>query len=254
MIEPELQLQRPAEGLALLTINRPKARNALTTTLQFELDAALKHLMQDDEVRAVVVTGAGDRAFSAGYDLKEMHGFDQDWMLLNYLDRQGLMAAVASYPKPLIGALNGLSHGGGAILATLFDIRVGCSRSEFRFTAAAYNGVNNTWQLPRIVGQAKALEFTMTARPVAAEEALAAGLLNHLVGDDEVLDKALEIAAMIAANPEGGIRWHKALIRANAGRSIDEALQAENGVMSGELRPGKPSAVFREFLATRRPV
>jgi enoyl-CoA hydratase/carnithine racemase len=253
VITQELLLQRPVEGVALLTINRPKARNALTTTLQFELDAALKRLLGDEDVRAVVVTGAGDRAFSAGYDLKEMHGFDQDWMLLNYLDRQTLMAFVAAYPKPLIGALNGLSHGGGAILASLFDIRVGCSRSEFRFTAAAYNGVNNTWQLPRLIGQAKALEFTLTARPVSAEEALAADLLNHLVGDDEVVDRALEIAAMIAAHPEGGIRWHKALIRANAGRGIDEALQAENAVMSGELRPRKPSTVFREFLATHRP-
>lgn len=253
MTAQELLLQRPADGIALLTINRPKARNALTTTLQFELDAALKLLQNDDDVRAIVITASGDRAFSAGYDLKEMNGFDQDWMLLNYLDRQGLMAAVASYSKPLIGALNGLAHGGGAILATLFDIRVGCSRSEFRFTAAAYNGVNNTWQLPRLVGQARALEFTMTARPVPAAEALASGLLNHLVGDDDVVTHALEIATMIAAHPPAGVRWHKSLIRAAPGRSTDEALQAENGVMSGELRPGKPSAVFREFLATHRP-
>jgi len=253
VITQELLLQRPVEGVALLTINRPKARNALTTTLQFELDAALRLLVNDEDVRAVVVTAAGDRAFSAGYDLKEMQGFDQDWMLLNYLDRQTLMAYIAGYPKPLIGALNGLSHGGGAVLASLFDIRVGCSRSEFRFTAAAYNGVNNTWQLPRVIGQAKALEFTMTARPVPAQEALAAGLLNHLVGDEEVVERALEIAAMIAVHPEGGIRWHKALIRANAGRGIDEALQAENAAMSGELRPRKPSTVFREFLATHHP-
>lgn len=156
---------------------------------------------------------------------------------------------LASYPKPLIGAINGSAHGAGAIIATVLDIRVGGSRSDFRFTAAAYGGANNTWQLPKIVGMAKALEFVMTSRRIGAQEAAQAGLLNHLVPDDQVLEKALDIASQIAANPSAAVCWHKALIHANIGRSYEDAYLAENAVMNSELRPSRPDQIFQSFLA-----
>ena len=243
-----LLLSRPAEGVAVLAFNRPEARNAIDTAAQAELDGALHALEADDGVRAVIVTGSGERAFCAGYDIREMQGFSEDQILLNYLERQQWVWYLANYPKPLIAAVNGLAHGGGAILAAAMDIRVGCSRSEFRFTAAAYNGVNNTWQLPQVVGVAKAKEFVMTARPVPAEEALQAGLLNHLVADSAVMDKALELARQIAANAPAAVRLSKQLIDAAAGRSIADRFAAENALMSGEMRPGRPGRLFDKFL------
>lgn len=245
----ELQLSRPRPGVAMITLNRAKARNAMTTAMQRALDSLLATLAIDDDVRAIVITGAGDQAFSAGYDIKELGAFGEDQMLANYAEREALIRHLADFPKPLIGAINGVAHGAGAIISSLFDIRVGCARSEFRFTAVAYGGVNNTWQLPRIVGVAKALEFTMTARAIAADEALRAGLLNELVPDEQLRDKAVEIAASIAQHPPAAVRQHKALIRASLDRSIDEAYEAENAVMRSSLRPSRPADLFQSFLA-----
>jgi enoyl-CoA hydratase/carnithine racemase len=241
-------INRPADGVALVTLDRPAARNAITTAMQRALDAALQAIHADEGVRAVVITGAGEQAFSAGYDVKELATFDEDAMHVNYLERQGLMGAVATFPKPLIGAINGAAHGGGAILATLCDIRIGGARTDFRFTAAAYNGVNNTWQLPPLVGLAKALEFTMTAKRIDATEALQCGLLNHVVADDRIVEFAIEMASLIASHPSPGVQWHKALMRQNVGRSILDAYAAENAVMNGPLRPGRPAQVFEAFL------
>jgi 2-(1,2-epoxy-1,2-dihydrophenyl)acetyl-CoA isomerase len=247
----ELQIESPATGIRLLRLNRPKARNALTTALQQALDDALSEAAADTDVRAVVITGSGELAFSAGYDLKELAGFDEERVLGNYLRRQSLLMAFARFPKPLIAAVNGLAHGGGAVLATLCDLRVGGPNSEFRFTAAAYNGVNNTWQLPVLIGAAKALEFVMTARTVPAREALGCGLLNSIAEDGNVIGAALDIAAQIAAHPPAGVQWHKALIRERSGRSLEQAFEAENAVMSGPLQPGRPAQTFDAFLASR---
>lgn len=247
-----LLLDAPSDHVRVITLNRPEARNAITTAMQHELDAALRALQEDEAVRAVVLTGAGDQAFSAGYDIKELGAFDVDAMLANYEERRSLVWNVAAFPKPLIGAIKGSAHGAGAILAAALDIRVGSAQTDFRFTAAAYNGVNNTWQLPRVVGLAKALEFTMTARRIEGPEALAAGLLNHLAAPTAVLDKAVEIATQIAAHPPAGVQWHKALIHANIDRTLADAYAAENEVMITVMRPGRPDQIFGGFLKKPR--
>lgn len=249
---PLLLVETPAEAVRVIRLNRPEARNAITTAMQHELDALLRELAADSNVRAVVLGAVGEQAFSAGYDIKELSGFDVDAMLANYEERRALVWNVAAFPKPLIGAIRGAAHGAGAILATAFDIRVGCAQTDFRFTAAAYNGVNNTWQLPKVVGLARALEFTMTARRISGEEALAAGLLNHLVAADAVLDKAIEIAAQIAAHPPAGVQWHKALMHANVDRSLAAAYAAENEVMTTVMQPGRPADIFSGFLGKPR--
>ncbi|MES0875380.1 enoyl-CoA hydratase/isomerase family protein [Sinimarinibacterium thermocellulolyticum] len=247
-----LQIESPVAGVRLLRLHRPQACNALTTALQQAIDQALIEAEADQAVRAVVITGEGEQAFSAGYDVKELAGFDETRLLENYLQRQRLLLGLAKFPKPLIAAVNGLAHGGGAILATLCDLRIGGLNSEFRFTAAAYNGVNNTWQLPLLIGPAKALEFVMTARVVPAREALACGLLNAIAENGSVVDAALNVAAQIAMHPPAGVRWHKALIRERAGRSLEQAFDAENAVMSGPLRPGRAAQTFDAFLASRK--
>ena len=242
-----LLLETPAEGVTLVTLNRPQSRNALDLATQLELDDLLNQLANDETVRAIVITGAGDKAFSAGYDLREMKNFDANKLALVQLEREPCIWNIASYPKPLIGAINGFAHGAGAIIATALDIRVGCSRTDFKFTAINYGGANNTWHLPRVVGLAKAKEFIMTGRSIGADEALAAGLLNHVVADDEVVSKAIEIAALIATHDAGALYHVKALMHANFERGYEEAYRAENAVMMNELRPRPPSEIFQDF-------
>lgn len=246
-------LDAPVDGVRVVTLNRPAARNAMHTAMQHELDAVLRELQADESVRAVVLAAAGNEAFSAGYDIKELGGFDVDAMLENYEERRPLVWNVAAFPKPLIGAIRGSAHGAGAILAAVLDIRVGCAQTDFRFTAAAYNGVNNTWQLPKVIGLAKALEYTMTARRIYGEEALAAGLLNHLVEASKVLDKAVDIAEQIAKHPPAGVQWHKALMHANLNRTLAEGYAAENAVMTTVMRPGRPAEIFSGFLDPKKP-
>lgn len=249
MAYENLLMERPVEGVSLITFNRPQARNALHIAMQAELDDALRQHEQDPSVRAIVLTGAGDKAFCAGYDLHEMKAYGADDLVLTQLRREPWIWYTANYPKPLIGAINGAAHGAGAVIATALDIRIGCANTDFRYTAVAYGGANNTWQLPPIVGFAKAKEFLMTGRRIGPEEALQAGLLNHLVAPESLLDKAIEIGAQIAANPPEGVQWHKALIHAHLGRSYEEAYRAENAIMMNELRPRPPGEMFSKFLA-----
>lgn len=244
-----LLVEAPSPGVAVLVLNRPQQRNAMNLAMQIELDQALSRLEADEAVRCIVITGAGDKAFSAGYDVREMQDFDQDKILLVQLKREPWLWHIADYPKPLIGAINGVAHGAGAIIASALDLRIGCSSSEFRYTAVSYGGVNNTWQLPQVVGWAKAKEFVLTAKRVGAQEALRSGLLNHLVADDELMTKAIELAAMIAEHPPEAVQGHKKLIHDNCGRSYEDAYRAENALMSSALRPRAPGELFADFLA-----
>lgn len=233
----ELLVERTGDGVVVLTLNRPRAHNAVTMGLQAELDAALSSLEDDASVGAVVLTGAGERAFSAGYDLKEMADWDADELLDSLGRRETWLGHLAATPLPTVCALNGLAYGVGAIIASTVDVRIGGPASVLRFTAGAHGGANATWSLPAIVGPARAAELLMTARPIAPDEAERIGLLNRLVGAGEVLDAAVETARLIAANPPGGVRAIKELVRASAGRTREEAFAAENLVMRTTLRP-----------------
>lgn len=247
-----LLLERPVDGVAVIRLHRPQAHNALDLAMQAALDALLTTLESDDNIRAVVLTGSGEKAFSAGYDIHEMQHFDRDALLLAQLRREPWIWHLANYSKPLLGAINGIAHGAGAIIATALDIRIGGPKTEFRYTAAKYGGANNTWQLAPVVGLAKAKEFLMTARRIKADEALQAGLLNHLVDEADVLPRTIAMAAEIAANPPEGIRHTKALLHANIGAAFDAAYRAENAVMMNELAPRPPAELFDQFLNQHR--
>jgi enoyl-CoA hydratase/carnithine racemase len=244
-----LLTDRPAEGVALLTLNRPGDLNALNRQLHGAIDRALGELEDDPSVRAVVMTGAGDRAFSAGYDVKELAGNDADQMLLDYLAREPWMWHVATCRKPVVAAVNGYAWGGGSVIATGADVRVGCSKTSFKVTAARYGGVNASWSLPTVVGVARAKEWLLTAREVGPDELLAAGWLNHLVADDQVVPKAVELASMIAANPPPATEATKELLNASIGRSLGDSQRNETVRLVTDLRPGRVSELFQTFLA-----
>src|SRR5262249_11114096 len=154
-------LERPADGVVLITLNRPEKRNALNLPTFQALDEALTDLEADDSVRAVVLTGAGTM-FSAGYDVKEMESLTAQETLLDYQTREPWMFHLQDFRKPLIAAMNGGAYGGGSIFAICCDIRVGCEDSSFKITAVSYGGINGSWNLPLIVGWGRAKEWLMT--------------------------------------------------------------------------------------------
>ena len=235
-------------GVGILTLNRPEKLNALSTTLFAEFDQALTNFETDNEVRVLIVTGAGDRAFSAGADIHELVEISEarpgtpdnrpsDWVW-----------HLANYRKPTIGVINGLAHGGGALMSSIFDIRLGCERTNFRFLAVSYGRVNSTWSLPLIVGLPTAKELLFTGRIVEAEEAYRIGLLNKLVPSSELMKTALEMAELIANNNAAAVEAVREMLVGDIGISWHDMLRNEAKIIARSVKPPPPQQSFSSFL------
>ena len=242
-----LLAEHQADGVLLLTMNRPDLMNAVNMELVSALEDALAAAASDESVRVIILAGAGEKAFSAGYDIHEMTQLDRDGLLSMNVTRDPLMWNIANHPKPIIAAVHGIAFGAGALIAFSADMRVGCARTSFKVTAAKYGGSNATWTLPEIVGVAKAKEILLSGRAVGAEEALTIGLLNHVVAEDGVVKKAIEMGREIAHNPAPGVYWTKQLINDAIGRSFRDRFQSEMLVQTSTLRPPDPRTIFSEF-------
>ena len=236
-------------GVGVITLNRPEVLNAMNRAMGRDIDEALAAFEDDPEVGAIVITGAGRRAFSAGADIHEMAKLAEQAEASAPDPRRSEYAwHIASCRKPTIGAINGLAYGGGAVLAASLDIRVGSENSSFRFLAASYGRVNSTWNLPMQVGWPVAKELLFTARVVQAQEACRIGLLNHLVSADLLLPKALEIGRQIAGNDGRMIQGIKELMIEDVGLSWKEMHQNEMEAQAGKLAPTPIKEGFSSFL------
>ena len=236
-------------GVGIITLNRPKVLNALSRALLQELDDAVTELEEDEDVGAIVITGAGDRAFSAGADIHEMarEGQDPDSGGTDPV-RERWVWHIAACKKPTIGAINGLAYGGGAVLASSLDIRVGSDKASFRFLGASYGRVNSTWTLPMQIGWPAAKELLFTARVVEAREAHRLRLLDHVVASDQLMLKALELGKQIAANNSGVVQGIKEILLANIGAAWDEMYGRELEARTGKLKPPPITVGFKDFL------
>lgn len=238
-------------GVGVITLNRPASLNALSYNLARELEEAVTAFEQDDAIRCVVITGAGEKAFSAGADIKEMVAISPDELAERQRNRSAWQWHLANLKKPTIGAINGLAYGGAGVLSSSLDIRIGCERSRFRFLAASYGRINSTWTLPVVVGWARAKELLYTARVVEAEEALQMGLLNKIVPSDQLLEAAIEMGRQIAANTPEMVQGIKQLLHEDVGRGWREMYDAEKDALSGDLKPAPVREGFAEFLSRK---
>src|SRR5258705_12763439 len=193
-------LAERVDKVAIITLNRPEKLNALSYELACELDEELTKIENDDDVRVVILTGAGPRAFSAGGDIMQMVKSTPEEMAARTEIRREANWHLATFTKPIIGAINGLAYGAGAQLTTMLDIRIGCEHTEIQFLAAKYGRANSTWSLPLVVGMPKAKELLYTGRPVKAEEAERIGLLNQVLPSRQLSSAALEMAKQISEN------------------------------------------------------
>src|SRR5260221_1514291 len=134
----EFILSERVDGVALITLNRPEKLNALSFPLMQEVDDALTVYEADDDIKAVILTGAGERAFSAGADIHEMAGLSSEELARRSETRGRISWHIASYPKPLIGAINGLAYGGAALLSSSLALRIRCERNQLRLFAARH--------------------------------------------------------------------------------------------------------------------
>lgn len=237
-----------ADGVARITLNRPQVLNALSLPLTLELDAAITRCEADDDVKAIIVTGAGEKAFSAGADIHEMAELSQEELERRGKQRGEATWHMATCRKPVIGVLNGLAYGGGALLASTFDLRIGCERTRFRFLAATYGRINSTWTLSALIGMPMAKELLYTGRVVEAQEAKAIGLLNRLVPANELLSTAHDLAKTIAQNTPAMVQGIKELLNEGLGCTWAERMEMERHLLSERLKPSHPREGFKEFL------
>src|SRR5207249_5601469 len=227
--------------------------NAMSHQLSAELHDAVMRMSADDDVGCIVITGAGNRAFSAGGDIHEQREDDRRYTQAE-LDARNAIRARGSYeisacPKPTIGMMNGLAYGGAAVLASSLDMRIGCEHSSFHFLSADYGRINSTWTLPNQVGWPVAKELLFSARVVEADEAHRIGLLNHRVPCAELREKTMWLATMIAKNRRDAVMGVKALLLRDMGADLEEQWTNERDYTTNVVRGAKAEAAFPEFIA-----
>ncbi|HTW53904.1 MAG TPA: enoyl-CoA hydratase/isomerase family protein [Stellaceae bacterium] len=250
-MEYEFIIAERLDGIGFVTLNRPEKLNALSFGLVSELDDALTGWEADDEIKGVIITGAGDRAFSAGADIHEMADMPAEALAQRQARRGEISWHIANYAKPIIGAINGLAYGGAALLSSSLDLRIGCEKSQFRFLAASYGRVNSSWSLPMLVGWPKAKELLYTGRVVHAEEAERIGLLNMIVPAAKLRESAIELAQSIAKNDARMVQGLKRLLHEGAGLSLKERYDFEDEARATWLLAGHPRDGFKDFLARK---
>jgi enoyl-CoA hydratase len=240
------------DGVTILTLNRPDKLNAMNRLLSRELRDAVLAADADDEVGCIVITGAGDKAFSAGGDIHEQREDDRRYTQeqLDAMRTRGPYEIAAS-KKPTIGMINGLAYGGAAVLASSLDMRIGCENTRFRFLAAAYGRINSTWTLPNQVGWPIAKELLFSARIVEAEEAYRIGLLNHLVPRAELRAKTMELARTIAGNNRAAVIGIKALLLKQMKQDLAEQYEEERHFTTHVVRGARAEDAFPEFIARK---
>ncbi|MEM7504447.1 MAG: enoyl-CoA hydratase/isomerase family protein [Pseudomonadota bacterium] len=243
------------DRVAILTMNRPEVLNAMNGQLTGELHDAVMRFSDDAAVGCIVVTGAGDRAFSAGGDIHEQRENDRnlsaaelDGRKAQYGQRSLDMSHCA---LPTIGMMNGLAYGGAAVLASSLDMRIGCERTKFRFLAAAYGRINSTWTLTNQVGWPMAKELLFSARIVESDEAHHIGLLNRLVHSDALYDTTMELATQIAANDRPSVVGIKSLLLEQHNTTMREQWEAEQRFTTDVLRGAKAEDAFPDFIARK---
>ena len=201
---------------AVATINRPKALNALNSEVLSDLDELVQTVSADADIRALVITGSGEKAFVAGADIGEMSTLTPAEGEAFGKHGNDVFRKLETLPIPTIAAVNGFALGGGCELSMSCDIRLCADTAVFGQPEAGLGitpGFGGTQRLPRLVGSANAMELILTARNINAQRALEIGLVSHVYPAEEMLDRALELADAIAANAQVAVRQSKAAVR-----------------------------------------
>ncbi len=253
--ESEL-LYRVADGIGWITLNRPRARNALTFAMYEGLAEICGRAPQEGDAKVLVIVGAGEKAFAAGTDISQFRSFETREDALTYearIDR--VLSAVECCPLPTIAAIAGACTGGGAGIAAACDLRIASGDLRFGFPIARTLGnclsAASLARLSALIGQGRVRELVFTARLVAAEEALAAGLVSEVLADrDAVMARAEELARTIAGHAPLTLRATKEALRRLrvAAAEVDDHDLIELCYLSADFREG-----LEAFLGKRKP-
>jgi enoyl-CoA hydratase len=243
------------EGIAFVTVARPAKRNALDAATVASLDAAFSELAGDAAVRAVVLTGAGDKAFVAGADVEALAGLDAEAGRALAERGQCVFERIEWLGKPVVAAINGFALGGGCELALACHVRVAAEGARIGTPEVKLGlicGYGGTQRLPRLVGRGRALELLLTGEPVDAAEALRIGLVNRVVPAARLLEEAEALARRMAANAPLALRATLEAVNGGLDRPLPEALEGE-AALFGELVASEDAREGTRAFVEKRP-
>jgi len=243
------------EGIATITINRVGVRNALNKETWLEIREAIRNVRDDDGVKIVVITGAGDKAFAAGADIRGL----KERTMIETLDGQGtdICTEIENLKKPVIAAINGFALGGGCELAMACDIRVAAENARFgqpEVNLGIIPGAGGTQRLPRLVGKGKAKELIFTGDIIDAKEAEKIGLVNKVVPQDTLMDAVKEMASKIMSKGPLAIRLAKTAINLGTELDLAKALEYERFAQSLLFTSEDRKEGITAFLEKRKPI
>jgi enoyl-CoA hydratase/carnithine racemase len=251
MAEFVLSERRGAVGV--VTLNRPQVLNAWNAAMRDELTAILDAMEEDTEVRAIILTGAGERAFGAGQDLNETKTFDaaraEEWIG----EWERLYDRIRSLSKPIIAALNGVAAGSAFQVALLCDFRVGhvgvsMGQPEINSGIASTTG---PWIMREIIGLGRTIDLTLTGRMMDAEECYRIGVLSRLVPQDKVMSESMALAKLLASKPPVAMRLDRQRFREMTEAGFRDCLSAGVRIQREAYASGEPARMMEEFLARK---
>ncbi len=252
-----MEVEYSKEGrIAIFTINRPQALNAMSVQAWRELRDALAEFRDDEELLVGIITGTGDKAFCVGADIKDLVPFfrdnaDTSWKLPWYEFVQGL-----SLWKPLIAAVNGMALGGGFEIALGCDLRIAAENASFGFPEAALGlipGWGGTQRLPRTISQCQAAEMLFLGKPIDAQEAYRIGLINKIVPQKKLMTAAKEMAEAICQQGPLAVRAAKEAMKRGVNMPIEEGIKLELALISIMFKTEDFGEGTRAFLEKRKP-
>lgn len=254
-VQDPLRVER-SEGVALLTIDRQEVMNALNRESLERLSQVLDEVGQDDETRALILTGAGDRAFVAGADIRELQELGPREAVAFARSGQRVLSRLENFDRPVIAAVNGFCLGGGCELALACHLRVASAEARFgqpEVKLGLVPGFGGTQRLTRLIGRGPALEMLLTGEPITADRALELGLVNRLVPSDRLLSEARQLARAILANGPVAVSYCLEAVRSGMDLSLAQGLELESRLFglcftSEDSREGTAA-----FLAKRTP-
>ncbi|ODT36133.1 MAG: crotonase [Lautropia sp. SCN 70-15] len=250
---------RVEDGVAIVTLNRPDRMNTLGGTMKADLAAAFfEHARNDSSVRAIVLTGTGDRAFCAGADIKERAGSavpGVDYYVTQHRTHE-LFRGIEEFEKPTIAAINGVALGGGLELALCCDIRIAASHARFGLPEVKLGVIpaaGGTQRLPRLVGESIAKELIFTSEIIDAQTAREIRLVNRVVDGAELMTRAIELAVKIAMQPPLAIRFAKRAVNLGMQVGMDAGLQYETYSAAMIVDSEDRKEGMRAFVEKRKP-
>lgn len=243
-------------NIQIVTVNRPEKLNALNEATRRELGEVLESARNDEKVRVVIITGAGEKSFIAGADINEFAGRSAVEQRSVMNSRTGFSAA-DEFPKPIIAMINGFCLGGGCELALACDIRVASSNARFgqpEINLGIIPGGGGTQRLTRLIGEGRAMQMILTGEIIDAEEAKRIGLVNSIFPPEELRNETLKLAARIAEKSPIALEMAKTAVKNAARLNLKSGLQSEIDLFALCFSTADKEEGVRAFIEKRKPV